>query len=100
MPSSTTTDSRSTSPVLVPARPPHSRRRGGHTKGGKHMPKVSKASLEAQDFGGVEVREGEAGDYTIDFLSFRETQDMTPMFVGLPDGRCQCPHWGVVLKGR
>ena len=58
------------------------------------MPKVSKASLEAQDFGALEVREGEVGDYTVDFLSFRETQDMTPMFTGLPDGRCQCPPLG------
>ena len=29
------------------------------------MPKISKESLEAQDFGGVEVHEGEAGDYTV-----------------------------------
>ena len=53
------------------------------------MPKISKDSLEAQDFGGVQVREGEIGDYTVDFLSFTETQDMAPMFTGLPDGRCQ-----------
>jgi hypothetical protein len=23
-----------------------------------------------------------------------------PLFKGLPDDRCQCPHWGYVLKGR
>ncbi len=64
------------------------------------MPKLSKDSLEAQDFGSVEVREGEAGDYTVSFVSFKETQDTAPMLGGLPDGRCQCPHWGYVLKGR
>ena len=64
------------------------------------MPKVSKESLEAQDFGAVEARSGEIGDYTVDFVSFRETQDMALMFTGLPDGRCQCPHWGIVLKGK
>lgn len=64
------------------------------------MPKISKESVEAQDFGALEVHEGEVADYTVNFLSFRETQDMTPMFTGLPDGRCQCPHWGYVLKGR
>ena len=26
--------------------------------------------------------------------------DCTEMFKGLPDDRCQCPHWGLVLKGR
>ena len=57
------------------------------------MPKVSKESIELHDFGPVEVREGEIGDYTVDFLSFKETHDMAPMFGGLPDGRCQCPHW-------
>ena len=64
------------------------------------MPKLSKDSLEAQDFGPVELHEGEAGDYTVSFVSFKETQDTAPMLGGLPDGRCQCPHWGYVLKGR
>jgi hypothetical protein len=64
------------------------------------MPKISKQNIEAQNFGAVEVREAELGDYTVDFLSFRETQDMAPMFTGLPEGRCQCPHWGYVLKGK
>ena len=64
------------------------------------MPKMSKESLESQDFGALLVREGEVGDYTVHFLSFRETQDFAPMLTGLPDGRCQCPHWGYVLKGR
>ncbi|MBI4320022.1 MAG: cupin domain-containing protein [Chloroflexi bacterium] len=26
--------------------------------------------------------------------------DATDVFKGLPDDRCQCPHWGYVLKGR
>jgi hypothetical protein len=25
---------------------------------------------------------------------------MAPLFKGLPDDRCQCPHWGVGLKGK
>lgn len=64
------------------------------------MPKMSKAILDAQDFGPVEVHEGVAGDYTVSFVSFKETQDMAPMFGGLPDGRCQCPHWGYITKGK
>ena len=62
------------------------------------MPKISKENLDAQDFGAVEVHTGDLGDYTVDFVSFRETQDMAPMFTGLPDGRCQCPHWGSSSK--
>jgi len=64
------------------------------------MPKISKDTLDAQDFGPVLVHEGEAGDFTVSFVSFKATQDMEPMFGGLPDGRCQCPHWGYVTKGR
>ena len=26
--------------------------------------------------------------------------DTTGLFDGLPDGRCQCPHWGFVFKGK
>ena len=70
------------------------------TDRGALMPKVSKESLDAQEFGPVQVHEGEIGDYTVNFLSFKETQDTTPLLSGLPDGRCQCPHWGVVLNGR
>ncbi len=49
------------------------------------MPKISKESVEAQDYGGVEVHEGELGEYTVNILSFREREDMAPMFKGLPD---------------
>lgn len=26
--------------------------------------------------------------------------DTRPLFVGLPQDRCQCPHWGYIFKGR
>ena len=42
----------------------------------------------------------ELGGSTIEFTSFREDADATPFFEGLPDGRCQSPHWGYVLQGR
>ena len=34
------------------------------------------------------------------FVTFREDIDATPLLKGLPDDRCQCPHWGYVVKGR
>jgi hypothetical protein len=39
------------------------------------------------------------GDYTVAFESFPRDVDPAPYFVGLPDDRCQCPHWGVVTAG-
>lgn len=36
----------------------------------------------------------------VNFTSFREDIDATPLMKGLPDDRCQCPHWGYVISGR
>ncbi len=38
--------------------------------------------------------------YTVNFCRFRQDIDATPMLKGLPGDRCDCPHWGYVLKGR
>ena len=32
--------------------------------------------------------------------AFREDADATPLFKGLPDDRCQSPHWGYVVAGK
>jgi len=49
---------------------------------------------------GYEGRFDELGDYTVAFEQFSDGGDMAPLFRGLPDDRCQCPHWGIVVKGR
>ena len=64
------------------------------------MPKVSKESAQVEDHGPVEDRHEELDGYTVNFVSFREDIDGTPMVKGLQDDRCQCPHWGYVLKGK
>ena len=35
-----------------------------------------------------------------DFETFKQDLDPAAYFVGLPDDRCQCPHWGVVTEGQ
>src|SRR4051812_46071070 len=64
------------------------------------MPKASAdtASL-VEDMGVMESRYEELGGYTVGFETFREDADATPLFKGLPDDRCQSPHWGYVLRG-
>ena len=65
------------------------------------MPKVSKESAsQQQDHGLVVVAEEDVEGYTFDFMTFREDIDHRPLLQGLPDDRCQCPHWGYVFKGR
>src|SRR5262249_1645459 len=65
------------------------------------MPKVSKDSATGGgDYGPVVDRHQEGEGYRIGFTHFRENVDGTPLMKGLPDDRCQCPHWGYVIVGR
>ena len=65
------------------------------------MPKVSKESVtEVRDYGVAEDRTGNLDGYTVNFVSIRQDHDLAPMLSGLPGGRCPCPQWGYVLKGR
>src|SRR3954453_8418433 len=61
---------------------------------------VSKADLPAMTFGDYEGR-------TVDWSDMRVAFETMPAhfppdasaFAGLPDDRCQCPHWGYLIKG-
>ena len=65
------------------------------------MPKVSKESAtQGGEFGPVTDRSDEIEGYSVNFASFHEDIDATPLMKGLPDDRCQCPHWGYVISGR
>jgi mannose-6-phosphate isomerase-like protein (cupin superfamily) len=65
------------------------------------MPKASKESVtEVRDYGVAEDRTGDMDGYMVNFVSIRQDHDLAPMLSGLPGGRCPCPHWGYVLKGR
>ena len=65
------------------------------------MPKVSKTTAtHADDFGVAEDHSEDLDGYTVNFVTIRQDHDLGPMLAALPDGRCPCPHWGYVLKGR
>jgi glyoxylate utilization-related uncharacterized protein len=65
------------------------------------MPRTSRDSApNVADHGIVEDRSDELDGYAVGFTTFREDVDHAPLLKGLPDDRCQCPHWGYVLKGR
>ena len=64
------------------------------------MPKVTQDSARTVDHGPVLEHAEEVDGYTVSFVTFREDLDATPLLKGLPDDRCQCPHWGYVLTGR
>ncbi len=66
------------------------------------MPKTSKASASHVESveGILESRSEDLDGYTASFDSFKADVDPAPFFKGLPDDRCQCPHWGYVIKGQ
>jgi hypothetical protein len=71
------------------------------TKEEMEMPKVSRDSApQRQEAGPVVDLRDELDGYTVSFTSLVEDIDATPFMKGLPDDRCQCPHWGYVLKGK
>ena len=65
------------------------------------MPGASKdTASESMEVEGYEGHFAQVGDYTIAFETYTADADLTPFFKGLPDDRCQCPHWGYVVKGK
>ncbi len=65
------------------------------------MPKVSRESAaHVEDHGVVEDRHEDVEGTRIQFLTFRQDVDATPLLRGLPDDRCHCEHWGYVFRGR
>ena len=64
------------------------------------MAKIAKQdTTTVYEMEGFEGRYQDLDGYTIGFETYTEDADPAPLFVGLPGDRCQCPHWGVVLKG-
>lgn len=49
--------------------------------------------------GGVRIQGIDWGELNISHIHFPKGADATPLLEGLPQDLCQCPHWGMVLKG-
>jgi EutQ-like cupin domain len=65
------------------------------------MPKTSKATAsETFEVEGYEGHFEDFGPFTVGFETYTADADLAPLFVGLPDDRCQCPHMGYVVQGK
>ncbi len=51
--------------------------------------RAGEATIQGTDWGGMNVAH----------IRFPKGTDAAPLLQGLPGNVCQCPHWGVVLKG-
>jgi hypothetical protein len=47
-----------------------------------------------------QIHVGEWGGMSVEMGIMNKAVDPAPFFHGLPDDRCQCPHWGYVIKGQ
>jgi hypothetical protein len=47
--------------------------------------------------GGVCIQANDWGELNVARIRFPKGADATPLLEGLPQGLCQCPHWGTVL---
>src|SRR3954451_22428701 len=65
------------------------------------MAKASTATAnKVADYGVAIDRSSELDGYTVSFVSITQSHDLAPMLASLPTGKCTCPHWGYVVKGR
>ena len=65
------------------------------------MAKVSRESAtQGGEYGPVTDHSDQIEGYTVNFTSFQEDVDATPLMKGLPGDRCHCSHWGYVIKGQ
>jgi hypothetical protein len=62
------------------------------------MPKASQETATREDHGPVVEWREDLDGYTVNWVSFQQDIDSTPLLKGLPDDSCPCPHWGYVLQ--
>jgi hypothetical protein len=65
------------------------------------MPSASHDELPLEEIvPGYESRMADWGGITVAFEKAHAGQDASSMVKGLPDDRCQAPHWGYLFSGR
>jgi mannose-6-phosphate isomerase-like protein (cupin superfamily) len=65
------------------------------------MPKVSRdTASDVRQFGPVTDRREQMDGYLVEFVSFGADANLDGPLQALPDGMCQCPHFGYVIAGR
>lgn len=55
---------------------------------------------ETVELDGFEGHYADLDGTTVGFERYTAHQDMAPLFRGLPDDACQCPHSGYVIRGK
>src|SRR5690242_1600164 len=73
----------------------------GHPREEQVMAKASSTTADqVKDFGVALDRSSELDGFTVNFVTITKSHDLAPILASLPTGKCTCPHWGYVTKGR
>lgn len=65
------------------------------------MPRTSKHETPVLlDEPEIEGRYADLDGTTVGYEYHKVDLDPAPVFAGLPDDRCQCRHWGIVVTGK
>ena len=65
------------------------------------MPSASHDEIEPREIApGYSGRFADWGGITVGFEEAKAGQDASAMVRGLPDDRCQAPHWGYLFSGK
>jgi hypothetical protein len=48
---------------------------------------------------GMDIYEAEWGGMHLGIEIYKKKTDLAPLLKGLPEDRCQSPHWGYMVKG-
>ena len=65
------------------------------------MPSAAREQIEPREIApGYSSRHADWGGITVAFEEGRVGQDASALVRGLPDDRCQAPHWGYLFTGR
>ena len=65
----------------------------------QEMHKSAREMAETFSGEGLSIREVDLGEMHVALENYTQRLDAAPFLKGLPDDRCQCPHWGYVLRG-
>jgi hypothetical protein len=63
------------------------------------MRKLTTELATELEVGDIHTKGEEWGGLLVRLVELPAGADFTPLFKGLPDDRCACPHWGYVIDG-
>jgi hypothetical protein len=82
------------------ARPQRHPTRHSRPERSKPCPRSPRRAPNIQEYGPALDVSGQLDDYTVNFVTIRQTHSLADCSRGLPRDSCPCPHWGYLFTGK